>query len=400
MGLKKRHLLWSFECICFISLAVSAFAARQECADQNIFFPLSSGNTWKYRVILTDEGKKDIFNLTRRFVAASIPYKTAQIAGELIEKLDVCGGNFSNRTPIKVVNGAVFEGPFHYRATGPEGFDWNAMIGQGGFQLFLPEMKSLHVGTSWSRSGGLIVTEKISKSRATGSVSQSDQARVIGTEEIVLEAGKFETLKVESVISGFLTGIGGGTDRMTQWFAPMVGLVKMSSADGEYKQELLSADVTPCCGFMVTKVDGKADVDGKPAEPGMGFSGSSKISVQQGGSMEFSMGNGIEVKASGVSDFAVQTYCDELDKARDRTIFDIIKGNILFHVGKFFRLGEFKFRFPTGGGGVRGTKFSVKVYEENGRSLTLIEVFEGSVWVQKKGKTEKIILTAGEKGKF
>ena len=349
---------------------------------------------------MTEDGERDIFTLTRSFSAASIPYKTAQIAGVLKEKLHVPGGDCSSRTPMKVVNGAVFEGLFHYRATGPEGMDWNAMVGHGGFQLFLPEMKSLSMGTSWSRSGGLIVTEKRSKTRATGSISQSDQARVLGTEKIVVEAVEFETLKVESVITGSLSGIGGGTDRITQWFAPMVGLVKASSADGGYIQELISADITPCCGFMVTKVDGKASVDGKPAGPGMGFSGSSKISVQPGGSMEFSVGNGTKVKVSGVSDFAVQTYCDELDKARDRTIFDIMKGNFLFHVGKFFSIGELKVRFPTGAGGVRGTKFSVKVYEENGRSVTVIEVFEGSVWVQKKGETKKIILKAGEKGKF
>ena len=117
--------------------------------------------------------------------------------------------------------------------------------------------------------------------------------------------------------------------------------------------------------------------------------------------MEFSMGNGIKVKVSNLSDFEVQTYCDELDKARDRNIFDIIKGDFLFHVGKAFSIGgEFKIRTPTAWAGVRGTIFSVKVYEKNGQSVTDIEVFEGSVWVQKKGKREKIILIAGEKGKF
>ncbi|MEW5982778.1 MAG: hypothetical protein AB1806_10465 [Acidobacteriota bacterium] len=62
--------------------------------------------------------------------------------------------------------------------------------------------------------------------------------------------------------------------------------------------------------------------------------------------------------------------------------------------------GGFEERTPSAVTGHRGTEFSVEVSDESGRSMTRIEVHEGSAWVRPRGRTGEVVLEAGQSGRY
>jgi len=326
-------------------------------------------------------------------------------AGTLFEALSGLPLRVSCTTAFKLEKGAVYttEPAWNFSAPG-EGFS-GRMEDLGGVpQLYLPAMDALSVGTSWGRTGGILYTVQakgVSQS-LKGRYQEQNQglARVEKAEKVTVPYGEFIALKVQATWNVQMAGVSAAVPSVL-WFVPGVGLVKEMTLDGTYLKELTGYQVRPCCGFVAISASGGAQVDGKPAAPGMGISGTSLVSVPQGGRLDLATADGNHVRIEGGTKVKLQVVCDKAAPGPQTDIVDIIKGKVFLIIGRIFSTNKiFEVRTPSAVVGVRGTEFSVEVTEASGRTRTVVEVLRGEVWVRKKSDGREVVLAAGSREAF
>ncbi len=383
-----------------LALSLGVPARADTCSDQNTYFPLTPGAVWTYRITTIDNGEKEVVQTVRRFAPSASPGKGTQIAGELRESIDIPDGSMTTIMPIRVVNRAVHVGAFQVEATGPSNFTEKGVFKPRGFELYLPDIKDLN--GKWLQSGAFSAAAT-GGTHLQGSFSETNTARARGIERVVVPAGRFMALKIDSIAGLTVEGIGTGKTVFTEWFAPGVGLVKAATADGRYVLELTQYVVPPCCEFVVTKVEGNATINGKPVEAGAHFSSTSSVKVAQGGRLSLAIGPGSTLQVGSGAEFAIQTQCNVEERERNKTTFEIAKGKFWFLINRsIYKLfsRSWDVNTPSCGCGVRGTEFSVEIVKENGRPVTAVEVTDGNVSCRKKGETKEIVLHAGESGRY
>jgi hypothetical protein len=375
----------------------------QDCASQNLFFPLGQDFTWNYRITAVDEDGRKTF--TSRVACTMGDFGASTSAGTLFETFSGLPIGMSCKTAFKLEKGAVYttEPAWNFSIPG-EGLSGRLADPSGVPQLYLPAMDALSVGANWSRTGGILYTVQVKgvSQSLQGRYQEQDKglARVEKTEKVTVPNGEFMALKVRATWNVQMEGASAVVPSVL-WFVPGVGLVKEMTLDGTYLKELTGYQVRPCCGFVAISADGGAQVDGKPAAPGMGISGTSRVSVPQGGRLDLATADGNHVRLEGGTEVELQVVCEKTTPDPPKDIIDIIKGKVLMIIGKTFSGKKiYEVRTPTAVVGVRGTEFSVEVTEASGRARTVVEVQRGEVWVRKKSDGREVVLAAGSRKAF
>jgi hypothetical protein len=371
----------------------SGMLFADDCASQNLFFPLGNGFSWNYK------GISHQFTISSRVTCTMAD--SPPLAGQLIEEFSGFPTSLTYTTSVKVENGAVYSVEPTKQGKAPDlGISGSVSDKSGQFQLYLPAMDQISKGVAWNRIGREIYSADtpVGRIAVEGTYQQKNAARVIGTEKISVPAGTFTALKVQAAYD---IRVPGYTDSYVfiRWFAPGVGLVKEMTADGTTIKELTAYHVTPCCGFVVTSAGGDAQINGKPAASGMGGSEEAHLVVPMGSTMDLAMGDGSLLKLRHGVDAQMKVFCTKT--IQDRTVIDIIRGVIDATITKTFTPNpRILINTPTCVAGDRGTEFTVEVKEEAGRVQTIIEVMSGEVWVQRKSDNQEVILQAGAKQVF
>jgi hypothetical protein len=375
----------------------------QDCASQNLFFPLGQGFTWDYRITAVDEDGRKTF--TSRVACTMGDFGSSTSAGTLFEAFSGLPLGMSCKTAFKLEKGAVYTTePAWDFSFAAEGFSGHLADPGGLPQLYLPAMDALSVGSSWSRTGGILfaVQAKGVSQSLKGTYQEQNQglARVEKAEKVTVPYGEFMALKVQATWNVQMAGVSAAIPSVL-WFVPGVGLVKEMTLDGTYLKELTGYQVRPCCGFVALSAEGGARVDGKPAAPGMGISGTSRVSVPQGGRLDLATADGNHVRLEGGTEVELQVVCEKTTPDPPKDIITIVKGKALMIIGQTFSGKKiYEVRTPTAVVGVRGTEFSVEVTEASGRARTVVEVLRGEVWVRKNSDGSEVVLAAGSRAAF
>jgi len=400
------HGSWKKRASFFLMGAVFGMGAAvlkgSDCALQNIFFPLGNGFSWSYRCTAVDD--EGIRTFASRVVCTMTGTGAESAIGRLVEVWSGLEAAVTVTTPVKLVGGAVHTVEPTMHVSAPQiGMEGTMADKAQVFQLYLPAMSQLAVGTGWSRAGGFIITVRTPKGGASGEGThqEADTAQVLGLESVSVGASVFTALKVQTLYTAQFEGYAGPPQPHHLWFAPGVGLVKEIALDGSFVRELTAFEVTPCCGFVVTAAGGGVRVNGQSAAPGMGVSGQAQVSVPEGASLDLSAGDGSRVRVGGGTEAGLEVYCSKQTQGPEKSIIRIVRGLLLTTVSKIFSgHHHFEVHTPSCIIGVRGTEFSVEVRETAGRSRTSVEVMDGEVWVRQTGGGGEIVLRAGSKQTF
>jgi len=392
--------------ICFLLLmallSFSDMLIADDCATQNLFFPLGNGFSWSYKgIAVTDKGPVAFTSKATCALAGSSSSQTGQIE----EVFSDFPYELTQTTAVKLENGIIdFVEPSvqikHPMINGSS----RSFDPSGSFQVYLPAMSQLAVGGSWTRSGSMMADYYLDGKQIyshSGTFSQSETAEVVGTEKITVPAGTFITLKIKKIANATWAGRPNPQKEIFIWLALGVGLVKEEATDGVSVKELTAYNVKPCCGFMVMSMSGAVSINGRPAAQGQGVPADSTVSVPAGSSLDLAMGDGSLIKIGPLTDLDLKQTCDKIDKLANRTLLNMIRGKIhVFFTKTFTPSPRILINTPTASIGVRGTEFSLEVKEEAGRIQTIVEVMSGDIWVRRKGDNQEVILQAGAKQVF
>lgn len=197
---KNRTLL----ALALLSLAPAFIALAEEPKAAADYFPLRVGDSWTYRntadgseyslKVLSDEKQAD----------GSTRYLVEKLAGpkDSLVKIHIW---FSNEKGWVLMHGERY--PEHEgleaKYESPKKYLPNPLV---------PESKWEWSGIDYTRT------------------PMSEESRVVGSEEVIVPAGKFRAMKVVSHVTGSSSPV-----TKTYWYAEGVGLVKTTSEAGEIK---------------------------------------------------------------------------------------------------------------------------------------------------------------------
>jgi len=382
-------------------LSLSGMLFADDCASQNLFFPLGNGFAWSYKgKAVTDKGPVSF----KSQAACTMAGDTFSLAGQIEEVFSGFPYELTQTAAVKLEKGVVYSVEPDFQVRFPGGGGSGAYDPSGSFQVYLPAMSRLAVGGGWTRSGSMVADYSAEGKKLFshgGTFSENETAEVVGTEQITVPGGTFITLKIKKISNATWAGHPSPPRETFMWFALGVGLVKEEVTDGSSVKELTSYHVKPCCGFMVMSMNGAATINGSRAAQGMGAPADSKVSVPAGGSLSLAMGDGSLIKILPQTDLDLKQDCEKVDKLANRPLLNMVRGKIkAFFTKTFTPNPRILINTPDCKCGVRGTEFSVEVKEEAGHVQTIIEVMSGEVWVQRKSDNKEVILQAGAKQVF
>ncbi len=399
-GRRRRQRIFL---IFLFGLLLPPLSRGQDCASQNIFFPLGQGFAWNYRITSVDEDGRKTY--ASRLVCTMGDFGSSASTGTLFETFSGLPIGLSCKTSFKLEKGTVYttEPAWDFSAAG-EGFSGHMADPGGIVQFYLPATDDLSVGAAWNRAEGILYTVQERGAalslKGTHQEQNQGQARVEGAEKVTVPYGDFMALKVQATWNVQMAGVSAAVPSVL-WFVPGVGLVKEMTLDGMYVKELTGYQVKPCCGFVVLSASGGARAGGKPTAPGMGVSGTSRVSVPPGGRLDLASADGNQVRLEGGTEVELQAICDKPNPGPTKDIVEIITGKVFMSIGKVFSGGKtIEVHTPTAVAGVRGTEFSVEVRKKAGRARTVVEVLHGEVWIRKKSDGSEVLLAAGSRGEF
>jgi len=380
----------------------SGMLFADDCASQNLFFPLGNGFSWNYKgIAATDKGPVSFSSLATCTLAGD----AIALTGQIEEVFSGFPYDFVQTTAVKLEKGFVYSVEPSIQITHREQNGSSSTYDHSGlFQLYLPAMSQLAVGGGWIRSGSK-TAEYYAEGKKffshSGTFSESEIAEVVGTEKITVPAGTFITLKIKKISKATWAGRPNPPKEIFTWLALGVGLVKEMATDGSSVKELTTYQVKPCCGFMVMAMSGAVTINGNAAAQGMGVPADSKVSVPAGSSLDLAMGDGSLIKIGPLTDLDLKQTCDKTDALANRPLLNMLRGKInVFFTKTFTPNPRILINTPTCVAGDRGTEFTVEVKEEAGRVQTIIEVMSGEVWVHRKSDNQEVILQAGAKQVF
>ncbi|MDH7512832.1 MAG: FecR family protein [Clostridiales bacterium] len=386
----RRIMFYILLFLCVLSLREILIA--EDCALQNIFFPLGEGFTWTYT------GVSNGLSISSKVTCTMS--RTSPFSGQLLEEFTGFPTPLTHTTLIKVEKGAVYSTEPTKRMQAQNlGLSGSVSDTSGQFQLYLPAMDQVAQGVAWSRTGHHLYSTDtpLGAAAVKGTYQQDNMAHVIGTERISA-AGTFTALKVQASYDIQAPGYR-ASYVFIRWYAPAVGLVKEMTADGTTVKELTAFQVTPCCGFVVLSADGNARINDRPAASGMGGAKEAHLAVPAGSSMTLALGDGSLLKLSNGVDAQMSVLCP--NTAQEKTTIDIIRGAIRATIIETLTPSpKMEIRTPTCAVGVRGTEFDLEVKEEAGRVQTIVHVLSGTVSVRPKGADQDVILQAGARQIF
>lgn len=383
-------------------LSWSGVLVADDCASQNLFFPLGNDFSWSYKgTAVTDKGTVSFTSQATCALAGLGSSPT----GQIVEVTSGFPQDITQTTAVKLEKGVVYSVEPSIQAKFPGSYVGSkAYDPSGSFQVYLPAMSQLAVGVGWTRSGSMLADYYIEGKKFFsngGTFNESETSVVVGTEKITVPAGVFITLKIKKISNQAWAGRPSPQKEILTWFALGVGLVREEFTDGSSVKELTAYHVKPCCGFMVMSLSGAPTINGNRAAQGMGGPADSKVSVPAGGRLDLAMGDGSLIKIGELTDFDLKQSCEEADKLANRPLLNMIRGKIrAFFTKTLTSNRRILINTPTCVAGDRGTEFSLEVKEEASHIQTIIEVMEGEVWVQRKSDNTEVILKVGDKQVF
>ncbi len=382
-------------------LSLSGMLFADDCASQNLFFPLGNCFSWSYKgIAVTDKGTISFTSQATCTLAGDAISPT----GQIVEVYSGFPYELTQTTAVKLEKGAIYSVEPSFQVKYPGGGGSRVYNPSGSFLAFLPAMSELAVGGGWTRSGSMTAEYYLEGKQFIshgGTFSESETAEVVGTEKITVPAGTFITLKIKKIANATWAGRPNPQKEFLIWLALGVGLVKEEATDGSSVKELTAYRVNPCCGFMVMSMSGAVSINGRPAAQGQGVPADSKVSVPAGSSLDLAMGDGSLIKIGPLTDLDLKQTCDKIDELANRPLLNMIRGKInVFFTKTFTPNPRILINTPTATVGVRGTEFGLEVKEEAGRIKTIVEVLSGEVWVKRKSDNQEVILQAGAKQVF